>query len=64
VFEYSTRINQDGIPILLVEQNARVALSIAHRCYVLKQGKVAIEGTARKILSMPEVVDAYLGKLT
>ena len=64
VFEYITRINHDGIPILLVEQNARVALSIAHRCYVLEQGKVAIEGTARKILSMPEVVDAYLGKLT
>jgi branched-chain amino acid transport system ATP-binding protein len=61
VAEYITHINRDGITILLVEQNARVALSIAHRCYVLERGKVAIEGTAGKILSMPEVVDAYLG---
>jgi branched-chain amino acid transport system ATP-binding protein len=59
--EHIKRINGDGIPILLVEQNARVALSIAHRCYVLERGKIAIEGTAGKLLSMPEVVNAYLG---
>jgi branched-chain amino acid transport system ATP-binding protein len=61
VAEYIARINRDGIPILLVEQNARVALSIAHRCYVLERGKIALEGAAGKILSMPEVVNAYLG---
>ncbi len=61
VAQYIAHINREGIPILLVEQNARVALSIAHRCYVLERGRIALEGTAQKILSMPEVVDAYLG---
>jgi branched-chain amino acid transport system ATP-binding protein len=61
VAQYISQINQQGIPILLVEQNARVALSIGHRCYVLERGRVALEGTAQKILSMPQIVDAYLG---
>ena len=61
VAQYISQINQQGIPILLVEQNARVALSIGHRCYVLERGRVALEGTAQRILSMPQIVDAYLG---
>lgn len=61
VAEYIEKINREGVTILLVEQNARMALSIANRCYVLERGRVKIDGTAQELLSRPEVIGAYLG---
>jgi branched-chain amino acid transport system ATP-binding protein len=61
VAQYIEHLNQDGLSILLVEQNARMALSIGHRCYVLERGRVSLQGTAQELLSRPEVVGAYLG---
>ncbi|MGU3496218.1 ABC transporter ATP-binding protein [Xanthobacteraceae bacterium A53D] len=50
-----------GITILLVEQNARMALELADRAYVLQHGRVAVSGTARELASDPQVRKAYLG---
>lgn len=61
VAQYIENINREGVTILLVEQNARMALSIGHRCYILDRGRVNLQGTAQEILSRPEVVGAYLG---
>jgi len=61
VAQYILEINKQGPTIFLVEQNARVALSIAHRCYVLERGRIMLDGTAQEILTRPEIVDAYLG---
>jgi len=52
---------QDGLTVLLVEQNANQALRLAHRAYVLTTGRIALAGTGRELLAMPEVRDAYLG---
>ena len=54
-------INQQGITIFMVEQNANLALQIAHRGYVLQNGHVVLDGPARHLLDSPEVQDAYLG---
>jgi branched-chain amino acid transport system ATP-binding protein len=54
-------INQQGIAIFMVEQNANLALQIAHRGYVLRNGGIAIQGNASDLLNTPEVQDAYLG---
>ena len=51
-----------GTTILLVEQNAKAALKMADRGYVLETGKVILEGTAEDLLENPEVQRAYLGK--
>jgi branched-chain amino acid transport system ATP-binding protein len=62
IFREIARINrEDGATILLVEQNAHMALSLAHRGYVLETGRVALEGEARRLLSDPQVRGAYLG---
>jgi len=53
-------LNAQGITILLVEQNARQALKLAHRCYVLATGQVVTSGEARAMLDSPEVQRAYL----
>jgi branched-chain amino acid transport system ATP-binding protein len=53
-------LNAQGITILLVEQNARQALRLAHRCYVLATGQVVASGEARAMLDSPEVQQAYL----
>ena len=57
-------LNADGTTILLVEQNARMALRLAHRAYVLSAGLVARSGTGRELLDDPAVRDLYLGGLT
>lgn len=57
-------LNADGTTILLVEQNARMALRLAHRAYVLSAGLVARTGTGRELLDDPAVRDLYLGGLT
>jgi branched-chain amino acid transport system ATP-binding protein len=62
VFEALKEINQkEGTAILLVEQNARLALQFARRGYVLENGKVVLEGSSEDLLANPEVKKAYLG---
>lgn len=54
-------VSDSGTSVLLVEQNARAALKIANRAYVIDTGKVSLEGTAAELSGDPRVVDAYLG---
>ena len=61
VFETIRRLNQDGLTILLVEQNAYLALRIAHRGYVLEAGRVVLTDTASNLAQNPQVKSAYLG---
>jgi branched-chain amino acid transport system ATP-binding protein len=61
IFDTIQRINQEGTTILLVEQNALMALSIAHRGYVLQTGDIVISDTAENLKSNPTVQKAYLG---
>jgi branched-chain amino acid transport system ATP-binding protein len=61
IFRIITEINKQGTSILLVEQNAQMALSVAHRAYVLETGRIVLEGTAREIAENPQVKSAYLG---
>ena len=62
IFETVQTINRQGVTILLVEQNAAMALSIAGRGYVLEIGGVVLEGSARDLADNPEVRRAYLGE--
>lgn len=55
------RINNDGVTILLVEQNAKIALSVARRGYVMDRGKITISGSSDDLKSRPEVIESYLG---
>jgi branched-chain amino acid transport system ATP-binding protein len=61
VFDTIEEINKAGTSILLVEQNAQMALSIAHRAYVLETGKVVLDGKASDVLNNSMVIEAYLG---
>jgi branched-chain amino acid transport system ATP-binding protein len=61
IFNIIQQINAKGKSILLVEQNAQMALSIAHRGYVLETGRIALEGTADTLLHNPRVMEVYLG---
>ena len=61
VFHIIKKMHQSGITILLVEQNAKMALSIADRAYVLETGKIVMEGSAKELLNEPRVKKAYLG---
>lgn len=61
IFDIIKEINDSGTTILLVEQNARMALSIAHRAYVLETGHIALEGLAQDLADNPQVQKAYLG---
>jgi branched-chain amino acid transport system ATP-binding protein len=63
VLDEITRINKElGVSILLVEQQAELALSIASRGYVLTTGEIVLSGTARELLDNPQIQEAYLGK--
>lgn len=62
IFDIIRRINAEGTTILLVEQNSRIALSVASYAYVLELGKVTIEGKAQDLLENREVVRSYLGQ--
>ena len=62
IFEIIRQINRKGVPILLVEQNARQALRIAHRGYVIVTGKNQLTGTGAELLASDEVRQAYLGE--
>jgi branched-chain amino acid transport system ATP-binding protein len=61
IFRIIVEINKMGTSILLVEQNAQMALSVAHRAYVLETGRIVLSGTAREIAENPQVKSAYLG---
>jgi len=61
IFEIIRAINEEGVTILLVEQNARMALEIASRAYVLETGKVVVEGDSRDLMDSQEVRKSYLG---
>ena len=61
LFRTLKRLNQEGMTILLVEQNAKLALELAHRGYVLDTGTIVAEGTGADLLGNPEVKKAYLG---
>jgi branched-chain amino acid transport system ATP-binding protein len=61
VFDALKQINQEGTTILLVEQNARMALRFAQRGYVLESGSLVLEGNSQDLMQDPEVKKAYLG---
>lgn len=61
IFSIVQEINQQGTTILLIEQNAKMALSIADQGYVLETGKVVLSGTGQELLASEEVKKAYLG---
>ncbi len=61
LFRKLKQLNQEGMTILLVEQNANLALHLAHRGYVLDTGNIVAEGTSEELLGNPEVKKAYLG---
>jgi branched-chain amino acid transport system ATP-binding protein len=63
VFSIINDINESGVSILLVEQNAKRALSFSDRGYVLDQGRNAYQGKGEELLNDPRVIDLYLGKL-
>jgi branched-chain amino acid transport system ATP-binding protein len=62
IFQVLREINRRGTSILLVEQNARMALSVSKRGYVLEEGKVTLEGSAADLLREEKVRQAYLGE--
>lgn len=61
IFELITRISKSGVTVLLIEQNASMALSIADRGYVIENGQIVLEGTGRELLVNEDVKKAYLG---
>jgi branched-chain amino acid transport system ATP-binding protein len=63
VFDAIKRINDAGVSVLMVEQNASRCLEISDRAYVLDQGRDAYTGTGRELLNDPKVVELYLGTL-
>jgi branched-chain amino acid transport system ATP-binding protein len=61
IFRTIQRINQEGVTVLLVEQNVKHTLSICNRAYVLENGRIVLEGTGQELLNNPHVREAYLG---
>lgn len=61
IFNIIKEINEEGVTVLLVEQNANKALSIANRAYVLETGNITISGDAKDVANNPKVREAYLG---
>jgi branched-chain amino acid transport system ATP-binding protein len=61
VLDTVTKINEDGVTILLVEQNIRDSLEIAKRAYVLEEGKIILEGEGRQLLNNSHIKEVYLG---
>ena len=62
IFKIIEDVNRDGVTVLLVEQNAKKALSIANRAYVLETGKIVKEGKASDLLNDETIKKAYLGE--
>jgi branched-chain amino acid transport system ATP-binding protein len=63
IFEVIRDINRAGVTVLLVEQNARAALALAARAYVMESGTITLSGEARALLVDPRVREAYLGEV-
>ncbi|MDR5823644.1 MULTISPECIES: ABC transporter ATP-binding protein [unclassified Caballeronia] len=61
IFELVSEIRREGVTVLLIEQNAKRALAIADRAYVLELGRIALTGAAAAVASDPRVIQAYLG---
>ena len=61
IFEIIREINQQGTTILLVEQNANMALHVAHRGYVLETGRIVLHDTAQNLMNNEQVKKSYLG---
>jgi branched-chain amino acid transport system ATP-binding protein len=61
IFDVIKELNESGTTILLVEQNAKAALKVAHHSYVLERGEIALEGLAKELLDNPKVKEVYLG---
>jgi branched-chain amino acid transport system ATP-binding protein len=62
IFGYITRLNADtGLTVLVIEQNARRALEVAHHGYIMEQGRIVLEGTASQLRDNPDVKEFYLG---
>lgn len=62
IFDSIVELNKSGMTILLVEQNAHIALDVAHRAYVLETGRIVLEDTAQQVKANPKVQEAYLGE--
>ena len=62
IFNIIQTINKAGLTVLLIEQNANMALKIAHKAYVMETGKITMEGTGAELLENEEIKEAYLGK--
>jgi branched-chain amino acid transport system ATP-binding protein len=63
VFDIVRQINGQGVTVFMVEQNANMALSVAHRAYVLQTGRVVLSGTAAELRQSPTIREAYLGEI-
>jgi branched-chain amino acid transport system ATP-binding protein len=61
VFEKVIEINKQGTPILLIEQNARLALEVSDYAYILEQGKIKFEGKSKDLQNDERILQAYLG---
>ena len=61
IFSIIEDINREGTTVLLVEQNANMALSIAHRAYVMETGRITLQGAAKDLAASEDVRKAYLG---
>jgi branched-chain amino acid transport system ATP-binding protein len=61
VFRIVRKINEEGVTVLLVEQNVRQTLAMCHRAYVLENGRVVLEGTGEALMANQHVKEAYLG---
>ena len=62
IFKILKEINDEGVTILLIEQNANMALRLADKAYVLETGTIAMEGSGKELLDNPKIKEAYLGK--
>jgi branched-chain amino acid transport system ATP-binding protein len=61
IFEYITKMRNDGITILLIEQNAKLALKVSDRAYVIENGKIEMSGNSKEIAEDPKIKAVYLG---
>jgi len=61
IFKVVKQLNESGVTVLLVEQNARAALKVAHHSYVIERGEIVLEGLAAELLDNPKVKEHYLG---
>jgi len=64
VFETVLTVSRDGVTILLIEQNAKLALEVSHRGYVMESGEITLAGAAKDLLHNPAVRAAYLGEIS